>query len=653
MGNPNSGKTTLFNALTGMRAHTANYPGTTVEFRLGRVRLGDETAELIDLPGLYDLKASSEEESVALDAIHGTNGKHPRPDAALVVADANHLSRSLFLASQVIEQKIPVILALNMIDLAEESGIEVNIPSLSAELQCPVIPIVARSGRGLDELRGRLRRFKEKDLLPTANGSVTVSCNTCGGCPFQSRYAWSDAVTHRCVRRTSETEQHWSEMLDRVFTHPALGVVAFFAVMLGVFFLIFQLATIPMDMIDALFAGLGGWIARWMPDNDLRSLLVQGVIGGVGGMLVFLPQICILFFCLSLLDDTGYLARAAFVMDRLMRRVGLSGKAFVPLLSAHACAIPAIMATRVIEDKRDRLVTILVTPLISCSARIPVYSMLAALLFAKDAWKASLVFTGAYSLGILGAIAAAFVFKRTILKGETRPLVLELPSYKLPSMRTAFLTMFDRASVFVRKAGSFILIFSILLWALATYPKSEPSTEAVAMQKQADILESQGSQAEAGELRTNADRLISHDALANSAAGRLGHWIEPVIRPLGFDWQIGIGIISSFAAREVIVSTLAVVYGVGEDAVEENPDSLYDSMRQATRTDGTKVFTTATCASLLIFYVFAMQCLATQAVTRRETNTWKWPIVQLVYMSLLAYGASLAVYQGLIALGIS
>jgi ferrous iron transport protein B len=404
-----------------------------------------------------------------------------------------------------------------------------------------------------------------------------------------------------------------------------------------------------MDLIDSLFTGLGAKIARMMPEGDLRNLLVQGVIGGMGGMLVFLPQICILFFCLSLLEDTGYLARAAFVMDRLMRHVGLPGKAFVPLLSAHACAIPAIMATRVIEDKRDRLVTILVVPLISCSARIPVYSMLAALLFAHDPWRASLVFTGAYALGTVAAVAAAFVFKRTILKGETRPLVLELPIYKVPSLRTAILTTLDRAAVFVRNAGTVILLISVALWALATYPKSALPPEAIALEQQAASLS--GGNAE--ELQLKADRLIGRHALEHSIAGRVGRLIEPVIRPLGFDWQIGIGIISSFAAREVIVSTLAVVYGVGEDVAKENPASLYDSLRQARRSDGTKIFTTATCASLLVFYVLAAQCLSTQAVTRRETNSWKWPAIQLVYMSVLAYVAAFVVFQSLRALGIS
>lgn len=632
VGNPNSGKTTLFNALTGLRAQTANYPGTTVERRTGHF----DAFEVVDLPGLYDLNATSDEERIALNVL-----KQGHLDGAIVVADATNLSRSLFLVSQIIELKLPIVIALNMADLAETAGIRIDAVKLARELGCPVIPIVARTGRGLEVLRPALRQL--------APAQPVAACGGCSGCRFQSRYAWTDAVTARCVQQTARQAGVWTERIDRILTHPVIGVLAFFGVMLGVFFLIFRLAHIPMDLIDGLFSGVGAWIAQRLPESDLRSLLVQGVIGGMGGMLVFLPQICILFFCLSLLEDTGYLARAAFVMDRLMRRVGLPGKAFVPLLSAHACAIPAIMATRVIEDKRDRLVTILVLPLVSCSARIPVYSMLAALLFARDAWKASLVFTGAYTLGLVAAITAAFVLKRTILKGETRPLVLELPSYKMPSLRTAVLMMLDRARVFIRTAGTVILLISIGLWALATYPKSQPPAEAVALQQQATTLPGE----QGAELQAKADRLISHSALAHSAAGRIGRWIEPVIRPLGFDWQIGIGIISSFAAREVVVSTLAVVYGVGEDTARKNPESLYDLLRKAERTNGSKVFTTATCASLLVFYVLAMQCLSTQAITRRETNSLKWPAVQLIYMTVLAYTGSFIVFQTLRALGIS
>ena len=634
-GNPNSGKTTLFNALTGLRTQTANYPGTTVERRAGRFN----GCEVIDLPGLYDLQAMSEEERIAVAVLTD------KPDAAIVVADSMNLSRSLFLVSQILEKNVPVIVALNMMDLAEDAGVQIDPGKLAAELGCDVVPIVARSGRGLDNLNRAIERVKAARLP----ARPVATCGACSDCRFQTRYAWTDAIAGRCTQHTREPANKWTERLDQYLTHPIVGVLAFFGVMLAVFFLIFHIAHIPMDLIDALFSGLGSWIAQRMPESDLRNLLVKGVIGGMGGMLVFLPQICILFFCLSLLEDTGYLARAAFVMDRLMRRAGLPGKAFVPLLSAHACAIPAIMATRVIEDKRDRLVTILVLPLVSCSARIPVYSMLAALLFAHDAWRASLVFTGAYTLGLVAAITAAFVLKRTVLKGETRPLVLELPGYKMPSLRTAALMTFDRAGVFIKNAGTIILVISIALWALATYPKSPPPPEAVALQQQAATLTG----TPAGELQAKADRLISHNALANSAAGRVGRWIEPVLKPLGFDWQIGIGIISSFAAREVIVSTLAVIYGVGEDVAEKNPDSLYDSLRKAERSDGGKVFTTATCASLLVFYVLAMQCLSTQAITRRETNSLKWPVFQLVYMTVLAYVGSLIVYQALRAFGVS
>jgi ferrous iron transport protein B len=645
VGNPNSGKTTLFNALTGLRAQTANYPGTTVERRTGRLTLADATIELIDLPGMYDLHALSEEERIAVDVLTGHSVKVPKPDAAIVLADAANLSRSLFLISQIIESNVPVIVALNMMDIAEDAGLEINAAQLARELGCPVVPIIARTGRGLDELRRAIRQLESspKPAVPV------VTCTACSDCRFKTRYAWTDAIAGRVTQATGKSKNVWTERIDRVLTHPVGGLIVFFAVMLGFFFLIFQIAHIPMDMVDTLFTGLGGVIARHLPAGDLRDLLVEGVIGGMGGMLVFLPQICILFFCLSLLEDVGYLARAAFVMDRLMRHVGLPGKAFVPLLSAHACAIPAIMASRVIEDKRDRLVTILVAPLMSCSARIPVYSMLAALLFAHDPWRASLVFTGAYLLGIIAALAAALIFKRTILKGETRPLVLELPAYKWPSLRTAVLTVVDRARVFIKNAGTVILLISIVLWALATYPKSAPPPEAVALQQQSATLT--GPAAE--ELQTRADRLISHHALENSVAGRIGQFVEPVIRPLGFDWQIGIGIISSFAAREVIVSTLAVVYGVGENVAKENPQSLYDSLRHAERSDGSKVFTTATCASLLIYYVLAAQCLSTQVVTRRETNSWKWPALQLVYMSVLAYVASLVVFQVLRALGVS
>ena len=443
----------------------------------------------------------------------------------------------------------------------------------------------------------------------------------------------------------------WTDKLDDYFTHPVTGVVIFHVVMLALFALIFWAAQIPMALIDHLFASIQTWTTSLLPPGDLQSLMSVGVVGGVGGILVFLPQICILFFALSLLEDTGYLSRAAFVMDKVMRRFGLPGKAFVPMLSAHACAIPAIMSARVIENPRDRLVTILITPLMTCSARIPVYAMVTALIFPNSPLKAALIFTSAYAIGILAALGCALLFKNTILPGGSKPLMIELPPYRLPGLRTALLHTFDRAKIFVKQAGTVILVISLVMWALSHYPKSAPPAPAVAMQTQAAQLEQSGEQTRANELRADANRLTAQYSLQNSFAGKIGHAIEPVIRPLGYDWQIGIGIFSSFAAREVIVSTLAIVYGVGEDAADSNRTSLYDTLRRAKRTDGSPVFTTATCLSLLVFYILAAQCLSTQAVVRRETNSWKWPLFQIAYMSGLAYVAALVVYQTMRHLG--
>jgi ferrous iron transport protein B len=406
-----------------------------------------------------------------------------------------------------------------------------------------------------------------------------------------------------------------------------LGVVAFLGVMFLVFYTIFALATVPMDLIEGFFGTLGEWVSARVPEGDLRSFLTHGVIGGVGGMLVFLPQICLLFFLLSLLDDSGYLTRAAFVMDRVMKRVGLPGTAFVPLLSGHACAIPAIMSTRVISDPRDRLATILVLPLTSCSARIPVYVLMISLLFPHRPVAGAATLAGAYGLGIVAALAAAFALKKTILPGESQPLLLEMPAYKLPGLRNALLLTYEKGLVFVKQAGTVILLISIGIWLFSTYPKT---------------------QVPEGTPPEMAEKL----QLEHSLAGRVGRAMEPVIRPLGYDWQIGIGILSSFAAREAIISGLSVVYGIGADAAEE-PGLLIDNLRQATREDGSPVFSTATCLSLLVFYVLAMQCLPTQAVTKAETGSWKWAGFQLLYMTVLAYVAALVVYQGLTFAGVA
>jgi ferrous iron transport protein B len=640
VGNPNTGKTTLFNALTGLRAKTANFPGTTIERRSGRTPRSAGSLEVIDLPGVYGLNGATPEERLVRQALEGRLGPEGTPDVVVVLVDATRLERDLYLASQVLELGRPTVVALNMMDLARREGIGIDLAGLEAELKTAVVPIVARDGTGLADLRRRVgERLEERGTgeAPLASGSCA-----CSSCPFRARFDWAEAVGARCVTGRTTTHGRQTERLDALVTHPVLGVVAFLSVMFSVFAMIFWIAQYPMGWVEQGFALAGSLVGRWLPEGELKSLIVEGVIGGVGGVLVFLPQIVILFLFLTLLEDTGYLARAAFVMDRLMRRVGLPGRAFVPMLSAHACAVPALMATRVIEDARERLITILTLPFLTCSARIPIFAMLTALMFPGRPLVASLVFTGAYAAGIVATLGTAFGLKRTLLPGENRPLVLELPGYKLPSLRTALLTALDRGRTFVVAAGTVILALSIVMWVLATYPKSEPPPAAGVLATEASALREAGDVQRAEQLEEEAGRLERQHALAHSVAGRLGRAIEPALRPLGFDWQIGVGVLTSFAAREVIVSTLAIIYGVGEDG---ESGSLYETLREARRTDGALVFTPATCVSLLVFYVLALQCMSTVAVVRRETNGWRWPIAQFVGMGLMAYGASFITYQ--------
>ena len=641
VGNPNCGKTTLFNILTGLRARTANIAGTTIEQRIGRAEIDGRSVELIDLPGMYSLSDASPEQKIARRALTGEVANQPAPQAVLLILDATNIQRNLLLAGQVVELGLPTVVALNMCDLARKRGIEIDTHALGVELGCPVVAISARTGEGIPELGNALTlRLASEEAYALPEG--LSACGRCGGCPFTARFDWAEQVDQRCARRPMGDHDPRTEAVDRVLTHPLLGVVSFLGIMFVLFALIFWVAGYPSDAIDWSFATLGGFIAETLPPGDINNMLVDGVIGGVGGVLVFLPQVCLLFFFLSLLEDTGYLARAAVVSERLMRRVGLPGTAFVPLLSAHACAIPAIMASRIIDNRRDRLVTILVAPLMTCSARLPVYTMLTALLVPSQPIKAALLFVGAYSLGISAALLIAFALNRSILKGKANPLVIELPSYKPPNIRNAFLSMVDRGRVFVMKAGTVILLVSIGLWATATYPKSAPPPQAVAMQQQAEQLEAAGQADEAEQLIAQAEKLTTSHSLANTIAGRLGHAIEPAIKPLGYDWRIGIGIISSFAAREVVVSTLSIIHGIGEDDGEE---LLYASMKNARGDDGNPIYTPATCLSLLVFFVLAMQCLPTSIVARRETGSWKWPVLQFAYMTALAYSAAWITFQ--------
>ncbi|HET8644608.1 MAG TPA: ferrous iron transporter B, partial [Vicinamibacteria bacterium] len=621
VGNPNTGKTTLFNRLTGLRAKTANFPGTTLERRVGSLILGGRRVEVEDLPGLYGLSAGNAEEGVARDALLGNAGR-PRPAAALVVVDQTNLARNLYLVSQVRELGLPMLVALNMSDIAGAEGLRVETGTLAREIGAPVVAVSARTGDGLETLRSTLEDVLHVGVAAEPPPSASA-CVGCTGCRRSSeRFDWAEDVAARASTGAARTSSQRTARIDRVLTHSLTGPLVFALVMAALFVALFGLAEWPMNGIEWAVAGLGERVATWLPAGDANSFLVDGVIAGVGGVLVFLPQICLLFFLLSLLEDSGYLARAAFVMDRLMGKVGLPGKAFVPMLSAHACAVPALMSARVIEDRRDRLVTILVLPLLTCSARLPVYAMVTALLFAGQPLLGGLVFAGAYALGIVAALATAWLFKRTVLRGESRPLLLELPTYKVPSLRSAALAATDRGGLFLRKAGSVILLLSIGMWALSTYPKLPDERVA-------------GLSAEAAQAQR----------LENALAGRVGKAIEPVFLPLGFDWRIDIGELSSFAARETLVSTLSVVFAVGDD--EPGSASLREGLRAQVRPDGRPLFGVATACSLLVFFALAMQCLATLAVTRRETGSWRIAGLQFAYMTALAYGAALVTYQAL------
>lgn len=637
VGNPNAGKTSLFNRLTGLRAKTANFPGTTVEHRRADVTLGNTPVTIVDLPGLYSLDPTTPDERVACQALEGLLPGTPEPDLVLLVVDSTNLERNLFLAGQVLELGDPTVIALNLSDAAEKQGITFDLAELQQRLGCPVVPVSARTGSGIDQLLDVVQTTLRERKAPEVHAEL-AACGSCNGCQFSARYDWASRVSSASVRGEAAQQGRATEAIDRVLTHRVGGLLSFALVMAATFLTIFWAASFPMDLIEKLFEFAGETVGKWVPEGDLQSLLTDGVIGGLGGMLVFLPQICLLFFVIALLEDSGYMARAALVMDRLMHKVGLPGKAFVPLLSAHACAIPAIMSTRVIEDRRDRLATILIAPLMTCSARIPVYAMVATLLFPNSSLQRALIFTAAYALGITAALGMAWVFKRTLLKGPVRPLVIELPNYRLPSLRNALLLTYDRAWAFVKTAGTTILVISLVLWAAGTYPKT--SVDEMPADVQARLAEMEAAGDEAG-----VAHLTKQTELEHSFAGRIGRTIEPVFEPLGFDWKMSISILTSFIAREAVVSTLAVLYGLGEEGADDGMNSLLASMGASKHADGSLVFTTATCLSLLVFYVLAMQCLPTQAVTRRETGSWKWPVFQLGYMSALAYIAALITYQ--------
>jgi ferrous iron transport protein B len=718
-GNPNCGKTTLFNALTGLRAKVGNYAGVTVERKEGRLAGSNAPDPIIvlDLPGTYSLTPQSLDEQIARDVLFNRLPEVPAPALVVVVVDASNLQRNLYYATQVLELGYPSIIALNMVDVAKANGLSIDDSALSEELGVPVYRLVASTGEGIGTLREGIlaqlvqkrapnslsslreaRRFLEvpeifdrkvedlSELLARSPVARSVSAEAeallllsdervvasnlaapvqeaisaarreieAAGCDWrvaaiEGRYARIAEITENVSAENLVPQETFSDKLDRVLTHKIWGMLIFIGIMALIFQSIFTLAEYPMNWIESAVGSVGNAVGGLIPPGDLHSLLVDGVIAGVGAVIVFLPQICLLFLFIGLLEDTGYMARAAFLMDRLMSKVGLHGKSFIPMLSSFACAIPGIMATRTIETPKDRLVTILVAPLMSCSARLPVYTLLIAACIPN---KNLLGFFGTqgltmlsmYLLGIVMALLMAWLFKKTLLRGETPLLIMELPPYKKPVLRTVLRHMWERSKLFLRRAGTVILGISILLWFLATYPRTAGTEQS--SNRSPRSIESVVS-ADPASQEAQSGALENHQAgeqLRNSFAGRMGRMIEPLIAPLGFDWKIGIGIIASFAAREVFVSTMSTVYNVGSD--DEKTDEIAATLKAQKRPDGTAVYTPLVGVTLMVFYVLALQCVSTIAIVRRETNSWKWPLFQWTYMAVLAWVMAFVTYQG-------
>ena len=594
IGPPNSGKTTLFNRLTGLRQKVANFPGVTVEQHTGVAELPDGRAvRLIDLPGVYSLTPRSEDEQIAHDVLTGERADTPKPEAILLVLDSTNLKRHLMLAAPILALGVPTLVILNMADDLRNRGGNLDLAKLSAELGAPVALISARRGEGIDQVHEFLAGTMPKPapkLLPVLQD--VPKCRQ-----------WAGQVGSQAKYRAPLAPK-WTRRLDAVFLHPVAGPLVFIAVVVLVFQTIFSYATPLTDGMQRLFDVSGGWIAHTMPEGLLRSLLINGVWAGVGSVVKFLPQVLLLFLFIGILEDSGYLARAALIADRTMARVGLQGKSFIPLLSAYACAVPAILATRTIENKRDRFATILIAPFMTCSARLSPYLLITAAFIPNrrllggflSAQTAAML--GLYLLGFVAAVGTAKLLKSSILKSARTPFMLEMPAYRWPTFTSLGLRLLDRGKVFLRRAGTIILLVTVVLWVLQNVPTHNGKPPAV----------------------------------SDSIAGTMGHAIEPVIKPLGFNWKVGIGLITSLAARETIVSTLGSIYAT--DA-ETNKEGLQRALRNDLTPGGA--------FALLVFFAFAMQCISTIAVVRRETGGWKWPALQFTYMSVLAYAGAFVV----------
>lgn len=686
IGNPNTGKTSVFNQLTGLNQQVGNYPGITVEKKMGFCKLPNNVkANILDLPGTYSLNASSMDESVVIELLLNKNDKL-YPDVAVVVTDVENLKRNLLIYTQIKDLEIPTILVINMSDRMERKGITLDIPYLEEKLKTKIALVSSRKGLGIDELKELIVSYKTIPHEPCLNASVidpeyfqklqhafpnqlmyklwlvitqdvnfsNLDRNEVRNTFTKShselkrlqqketikRYQFINDVLKEGLKVDASMAKDIRAKLDRILTHKVFGYLIFFAILFLIFQSIFSWSTIPMDFIDSTFASLSSWVAEELPSGILTDLLSQGIIPGIGGVVIFIPQIAVLFLFISVLEESGYMSRVVFLMDKIMRRFGLSGKSVVPLISGTACAIPAIMATRNIENWKERLITILVTPFTTCSARLPVYAIIISLVVPSKRVFGFLNVQGLtlmalYVLGFSAAILSAYILNK-VLKLESKTyFVVEMPSYKMPLFKNVGINVVEKTKAFIAGAGKIILAISIILWFLASYGPGKEFNDAENIVKERfanKALE-----------ETQFENEVNSQKLENSYIGLMGRAIEPVIQPLGYDWKIGIALISSFAAREVFVGTLATIYSVGDS---DNESTIKSKMQAEIRPDtGKKVFDFPTGISLLLFYAFAMQCASTLAITKKETNSWKWPAMQLVFMSGLAYFAALIAYQ--------
>lgn len=696
-GNPNSGKTSLFNALTGLNQKVGNFPGVTVDKKVGVTQIGGQgQAKIIDLPGTYSLYPRREDEWVAYRVMMDVAGTQ-HLDLLLLVMDASNLKRNLLFCSQLVDLKVPVVVALTMNDLAQKKGIRIDVDELSRELNIPVVPVNPRINKGIGELKKVISHvlsqkveapaadfIDNKALAPAAVEAlqaVMPEVNDYNAIHYLANYknlgftevqkqqmaaietehkflankVQAEEILQRYTRIRKIMQQFvvepdplqkkiFTDKLDNLLLHRVWGYVVLLAVLFILFQSIFWLAAYPMDAIDWGFSELTGWVASMLPDAWWSDLLCNGLLAGLGGIIVFVPQIMILFGLITLLEDSGYMARISFLMDKLMRKVGLNGKSVMPMISGFACAIPGVMSARNIENKKERLLTIMITPLMSCSARLPVYTILIGLVVPDTYYLGifsarGLIMMFMYMLGVVMALIVSLVLKWIVRIKEKSFFILELPVYRAPRWKNVGVTMVEKARIFVVEAGKVIMVISLLIWFLSSYGPGK-RMQNVTDKYEASRTELVAAGPSAAAALDELDREYSTEKLENSYAGILGKAIEPVIRPLGYDWKIGIALITSFAAREVFVGTMATLYSVDED----NTVTLQQKMENATWPDGSKVYTLATGMSLIIFYVLAMQCMSTLAVVKRETKTWKWPVVQLVYMTLLAYVCSFITY---------